>query len=518
MVHPQLPETELSRRPTTTSRINRLRHAGLVAHQNGAIALMFAIMLVVIFGVFGMAMGLSLLYNRKAELQSVADAAALAAARDLDGTAAGIAKAELSAAQAAADLKYDYTVPVTWSNDAISFSSTAAAGGVWMDAATASSSAASIRYVRVSTNQLGAALGTVTAAVLGVFDGVRTASTSASAIAGPSAISVTPLAVCAMNTAPAQQRANPASNVPPPMSTANVELVEYGFRRGVSYDLMRLNPKNHLTPANFLVNPIAPPGTVGAAADTTAAIAGPFVCAGTMAMTRLSGGPITVSAGFPIGTLFNHLNSRFDDYTTGDCDAAAAPPDANIRAYTYNVAARIPWMSVPSSQRATEYPDVAANILETVADPFPALGSNMAPSYGVLWSFARAVPYSSYTAGSPEPVSGYVPFDTTAWATLYAPGKPAANGTYPTGVATPYKASGGANFLQPVTASHRPGVRNRRVLNIPLLSCPVAGSSATVLGIGKFFMTVPATGTTLIAEFAGIASENALAAEVGLHP
>jgi hypothetical protein len=37
-----------------------------------------------------------------------------------------------------------------------------------------------------------------------------------------------------------------------------------------------------------------------------------------------------------------------------------------------------------------------------------------------------------------------------------------------------------------------------------------------VIGIGKFFMTVPATSTDLVAEFAGAASEQSLGGRVQL--
>jgi hypothetical protein len=55
-------------------------------------------------------------------------------------------------------------------------------------------------------------------------------------------------------------------------------------------------------------------------------------------------------------------------------------------------------------------------------------------------------------------------------------------------------------------------------LNLPLLACPVSGDKATVLGIGKFFMTVPATATSLYGEFAGLVSEQALGSQVQLYP
>jgi Flp pilus assembly protein TadG len=519
------------------SRMKGSGHGFRTKRQHGAIAIMFAVMLLIVFGFFGLAIDLAMLYNRKIEMQSVADAAAMAAARQLNGTPAGVSNALLRAAQAAEGLNYQHNrTGVTWSNAAIRFGNSASADGEWLELNAGSANAATvgIRYARVDTSELDPEHGMVNTLFIKMLGGAQTVNTSGRAIAGPTGINVTPLAICAMSTNPAEGRANPASNVPPPLSAANIELVQYGFRRGVSYDLMRLNPKDSSVPANFLVNPIAPPGTVGTLADTTDTIAGPFVCTGTMAMTHVTtGGAITISAGlFPIGTLFNHLNSRFDDYTTNDCDANAAPPDANIRSYDYNmvppVPTRIPWMSVvPNFQRAKEYANTvnpAAKRLESVADPVggpvPAVAPAVAAKdYGVLWSYARAVPYSSYTPGD-EPAAGYAPaFGVNAWATLYAPGKPTASASYPAGlVNTPYKATlGSTNFQQP-TVDHLPGIRNRRVLNIPLLACPVGASSAMVLGIGRFFMTVPATPTAIYAEFAGIVSENALTTEVKVFP
>jgi hypothetical protein len=81
-------------------------------------------------------------------------------------------------------------------------------------------------------------------------------------------------------------------------------------------------------------------------------------------------------------------------------------------------------------------------------------------------------------------------------------------------------ASGGANFLSPSSA-HLPGVRYRRVLNVPLLSCPVAAGAnvtANVLAIGRFFMTVPATATSISAEFAGVVPEQSLGGRVEMYP
>jgi hypothetical protein len=308
-------------------------------------------------------------------------------------------------------------------------------------------------------------------------------------------------------------RTNPGSATPTP-TPSNVELVEYGFRRGVSYDLMQLNPSG-TSAQNFLIDPVAPPGTTGSADDMLTANVSPFVCSGTMVMTRVSGGNLTVSAPFPLAALADHLNSRFDQYPAGGCDPYSAPPDANVRAYDRTVAASVAWMTaVPSEQGAKTL--TSGGERWTIADPLPAPPTNTDLIYGVLWSYAKAVPYSSYVAGAPEPTGGYAPFSTTAWATLYDPGRPSTTASYPG--STPYAQTSGPFFLAPPTTSHRPGVRQRRVLNVPLLACPVSGSGASVLAVAKFFMTMPATSTQLFAEFGGLASEQALVTQVELYP
>jgi hypothetical protein len=474
--------------------------------ERGAIAIMFAGSLFLIFGLLAFSWDLSRMYNRKVELQQIVDAAALAAAHELNGTPAGVSQAVAKAAASVERLKYGYTSYATWSPDAIKFGT--ALDGDWVDAGTASGNPGGIRYVKVNTNGLGAEHGQVDTIFMRVVSSSHdSVQMGASAIAGPSQMAVVPFAVCAMSSVPAAARVNPGSATPT-VAPPNTELVEYGFRRGVSYNLMNLNP-NAATPANFLVNPMS--GTVDVAT------AGAFICTGTMAAHGIVGKSVTVTSPFPMGSLFGHFNSRFDSYPAGTCSPNSAPPDANIKAYDRSVAGAVGWMkTVPTSQSAVSL--TTGPKLWTIADPLPAPASNKETDYGVLWSYARSVPYSSYVAGQPEPAGGYAPFGTGAWQTLYDPGRPSAP-TYPTSssTVTPYQAISGTNFLAPTTSSHKPGLRDRRVLNVPLLSCPAAGSTANVLAIGRFFMTVPATATTLHAEFAGLASEAGLGVQVELY-
>lgn len=477
------------------------------AQQRGAIAIMFVLMLIVMLGFCGMALDLGQIYNRKIEIQALANAVALSAARELNGTSAGVAKALSKAASAAQLLRYQYNgLPFDWSETAIKFSSTSSSGG-WLDAGAATFAPGGLLFVKVDTADLNSPIPEVRTIFMSVLSSSQSASgVRASAIAGRSSIDVMPLAVCAQSPNPAVSRANPGT-------PGNFELVEYGFRRGVAYNLMRLNA-GAITAENFVVDPITPPGGAGSSSNTSPAMVGPFACSGTLAMPRVTGGAISVARPFPLASLVNQLNSRFDQYTGELCNPNGAPPDANIRSYVYT---GIPWMSTaPGGQTAAE--STSGGNLWTVADPLPAPATNTTAMYGPLWSFARAVPYSSYTPGAPEPVAGYTPFSPSSWPILYKPGVPVATGTYPTGTATPYRAIAGSSFLAP-SAAHKPGVRNRRVLNVPLLACPVgagANASATVLAIGRFFMTVPATATSISAEFAGVASEQSLGGQVEL--
>jgi hypothetical protein len=480
--------------------------------QRGAIAIMFGLTVLGVMGVVGLALDLTLVYNRKAELQALADATALAAARALTGDAAGVSAALTQASAVAANHAYQYGhLPVAWSAAALRFSTAAnTPDAAWMDAADAQAAPAGVLFAKVDTAELGAGTRSVSTVFIGIVSSaLATATTSARAVAGRASTNVLPLAICAQSTTPAASRANVSGN------TAFNELVEYGFRRGVAYDLMQLNPDS-TTPENFLIDPLSPPGVTGSAANLSAAVAGPFVCSGSMPMASVLGGAITVRRGFPIDALYNHLNSRMDLYDGNACTPEGAPPDSNVKPYAYTA---ISWMAAaPGAQTAAPWTSAGAR-LRTRADPLPGPASNTAALYGPLWAYARAVPYAAYAATPAEPAAGYTPFAASAWSSLYTPAPPTAN-SYPSALptSTPYLALNGVNFLAPA-AARQPGLARRRVLNVALLSCPVAAgaiASVPVLAVGRFFMTVAATGSSISAEFAGTAAPAALAGAVEL--
>lgn len=481
-------------------------------HQRGAIAVVTALMIVGLIGVCALAIDLALVYNRKVELRNVANAAALGAAKRLNGTGGGIDAAVTAAASAATALKYRYdSISFSWSGSAIKFSTSPDPQGTWVDAGTAAAAPARIFYVKVETTQLPDA-GAVRTLLMGVVSPAFAAVNVANrAIAGRTTIDALPLAICAMSTNPGAPRTNAATFI---------ELVEYGFRRGVSYDLINLSPSG-ATPVNFVINPLAQPGTAGVATDMQPAAVGPYVCAGSLGIPRLTGDAIAVASPFPLASLYKQLNSRFDQYEDDVCTFRAAPPDINVKSY---VASSIPWMTIPPAPgrqtaacnggTAGAACDASATKLQTIADLPPPGGT--AAQYGPVWAYAKAVPYSAYSPGVPEPSpNGYTPFTTASWVKLYGS---QTSVSYPAGSSTPYKSGAGVNFMSP-SAPHKPGAKDRRVLNVPLLNCSaMPGNSANVLAIGRFFMTVPATATTLAAEFAGAVPVDSIGGKVELFP
>lgn len=439
-----------------------MEHRFATRFQNGTVHVMMFGFIIVMLAALGMSLDLSQVYNRKVEMENVADMAALAAARNLDGTPRGISNAVAAAAGVVRSLKYAYGATMDWDDAAIKFSQSSDGAQGWVDAGTAAAAPQGLLYVMVDTGGLAAIAGEVKLTFMPIFNSaVRAVSVRQVAVAGRASLKVTPLGVCAVDPdTPASQHAY----------ASNVELVEFGFRRGLSYDLMSLDPA--------LVDPISAPGQASSAPNFSLAIVGPHVCAGTVAAPTLSGGRVAIQQPFPLSSLAAHLNSRFDQYN-GSCNPNAAPPDTNIRAYT------------------------SANATWVTSDN---------PNYVPLWAFARAVPWSSYVPGQPEPINGYTTFGATSAVAhdLYSL-LTSFKSSYPSGTGTPYLSG---SFTTPPSIAHRPGLKYRRVLNIPLLRCPISGSSATVVGIGRFFMTVPATSSSVLGEFAGAITDDLAGGDV----
>jgi hypothetical protein len=483
---------------------------------------MFVPLLLVIIAFCGLALDAGQLYNRKVDLTGMAKAVALTAARELNGTDDGITMAKKRAKETAEALRYQYFqdgISFVWNDAALSFSTSPARGGEWIPASSANgtpqTTKSALYFAKVDTAGLDPSISTVNTFLMHIVTGKASAiQMKDSAVAGRSTLNVTPIAVCAMSTDAASKNTYTGSG-----GTTLNELVQYGFRRGVSYDLMQLNP-NGTTALSYVINPVALPGGASPAFNT--ASLGPFMCSGSVWVPRLTGGTIRVTklpGTSPLASLSTPLNSRFDVYGSGPCAANGAPPDYNVKAYEYDKDSAVKWMSPTKGSRAA-LTVTSRGKRETAADLQAAPAS--AGDYGPLWAFAKAAKAPT-PLDAPEPANGYATFSTSDWPTLYKSG-PTAPG-YPTATATPYlsTSTSSGNYASP-SASHLDiSTLQRRVLNLPLLSCsPTAPSgantSATVVAIGKFFMTVPATDNSLIAEFAGLIPEQALSGQVELYP
>lgn len=487
--------------------------------QRGAFAVMFVPLLLVMIGFWALALDIGQAYSRKADLHGIAKAAALAAARQLDGTPEGLTAAKNAASTAVASLRYQNFgsgSAFTWKDEALSFGKSAERSGTWIPAAGAGASstqAAELFFVRVDTTGLDPAVGTIRTFFVKLFDrSLATVQLSDSAIAGRTSVGAMPIGVCAMS--PDMAAARPASGS---SGVELSELVQYGFRRGVSYDLMKLNP-NGTTPVRFAINPVADPGTT--TPGFTMSSLEPFVCSGSMWVRRLNGGTIKVSElpdTSPLAALRSALNTRFDTYSNTLCNPGGASPDINIKSYAYDQAGVVKWMS-PDKGSAAVATTTGRGKLE------PVFNLSTPPSspgdYGPLWAYAKAAKAPS-PVDSPEPAGGFATFSPSDWPTLYPSGP--TSSSYPTTSPAPYFSSTSNFYLAPRVANRPMAVPHRRLLNIPLLSCSPSAPSgsnveATVLGIGKFFMTVPATDDSLIAEFAGLLPQKSLPGHVELFP
>jgi hypothetical protein len=468
---------------TDVRSVTAVRPNAVLARQRGAILIMHAFMLMIVLGFAGLVMDLGLVYYRKVQLQNAADAIALAAAQKLNGTLAGVTAAVNAAAVIAASRHLGIEGRLPWNTgtqgDALRFSANPdAAPGGWMTAAEAGAAPAGVTYARFDMSVLDNAVRQLQPILMGVV-GARTAiDVGAVAVAGPTMLNATPLAVCALSQVQNGTRA---------YSAAVSEVVTYGFRQGVTYNLLRLNP-HATTHAYYLVNPVTPPGGVAKASDWDAI--GPFLCAGKLGYTGIGGGQLHLRKGGDTFALANQLNTRFSQFLD-ICSPEGAPADRNVKEFQ-SPAWQDPQV-VTSAQSST-----ADGRLATVADQAPgqAVAAN---AYGSLWAYGTAKWISANAAGS----GGN--FALADWVKLY-PGVTAIPSKW--SIQTPFMSTSSGHHV----AGPDPWRRGRRLLLIPLLDCPAAAPAgatpgARVLAYGRFFLTARASAGEVPGEFAGTMRE-----------
>ena len=461
--------------------------------QRGAVAILFGLSIFVLFGFMALAIDLGRTYVVRTELQNAADAAALAGAKQLNQTAAGVGSAVSYAIAMAAQNNFNFVTPVTITSANISVGTCPDDGCMVLASSITTDAAAAGRTflkVDISSGSLATFFAVVPTTAAGT--GTPSTSTYGRAVAGRFVNDVTPIGVCAIPDAAGLSRpkgeALPITN----------ELAQFGFRRGVSYDIFALNPLGG--PSNpYLLNPVDVFPNACNGNNSSANNTAPFICGGTSAILTSIPGTVYGNTGVSAQKIEKALNSRFNDYGGASvCIPAQAPPDINIQRYGCTGGSCVS----PAANWMTPSPTVQT--ISAPGMPMPPATIASADKYGVLWSYSRAV---QAVGASPNATPGSA-FTPTNWATLYpAPGgPPVANVSFP---------AAGSPYLDPGHSTApvgNPGLVNRRVLNLAIADCPaITGTGSCrvipVLGVGRFFMQVPADftgGAKLEVEFAGL--------------
>lgn len=482
--------------------------------QSGAVAVMSGLLLMlVLIPVSGLVLDLGHLYIVKTELQNLSDSAALAAAKDLDNSDTGLNKAVASGKALALKNRYNFGSTLTLQDANFRFA--ASPDGPWYTLAQSLGNANGRTFVEVDT-RVGGTGGTKQSinTWLMRIAGDNSTSTYGWAVAGRFVNTVTPIGICAID---------------PTRRTASynygtfTELVEYGFRRGLSYNVFELGSLGGATSDPYQINPVNAPPNACNPANSSANVTAPFMCVGNSAVLPTGVGQVYTNTGMT-SSLDKALNSRFNDYSGGSqCDPASAPPDKNVKEYLPGSGnAPADWQdsgttTLPSQQSvdtvtngSLKTPKYALPFEASAVDSTKVWPSTVSATsrvtaqasyaqHGVMWSYTPAVQSNGTTAITPAQANG-----TSATSKMYgaltAPSLDYINSaTYPTSVGAgftsdhpaPYNQSSGPTFLAP---AGRAGVEDRRILNIVLIDCrtaPVGSGSCgvmNVVGIGKFFM------------------------------
>lgn len=489
--------------------------------QGGAVAVMVGFSIVLLVGFLAMVIDLGHLYVAKTELQNAADAAALAGARELNGSKLGVQNAITAAVAVARKNNFDLqNKPVgtqaTEGGLVISVGSCPKDTGCnWMLASAVSTDAdaADKTFLKVDTRDpnVDRNLDTWFAPIWGILK----TGTFGMAVAGRNVLDVAPIGVCAIDV---------DTSVDPHVCGGPGK--ECGFLRGVAYNVPELNPLA-VTPDVMYINPVnAPPddcSTIDPSWNSRDHMA-PFLCTGKSLVVRSLPGWVFVNTGTQAASM-KEINSRFIVDNTSKCDVSTAPPDENVKEYPYSGLPR-DWMepggsSFPSQQGITI--DPATHLPRNYLPPVGYSARPPSPGgfdqWGALWSYARernwsiGNDYGLCDWGDNTSVPAGEPCNGVSGANLYG-GQADQNQPegYPTTL-SPYAQKSGKYFEGPPGANR---MENRRVLNLAIIDCkaPVTtdcgnkGIALPVLAVGAFFMPVKAdfTGTPkkLYGEFGGI--------------
>jgi hypothetical protein len=297
-----------------------------IAGQRGAIAILVGLSIFMLFAFMGLALDLARTYIAKTELQNAADAAALAGAKRLNQTKAGIDNAVNDAIAYAGKNQFGFprqAVVITAAD--IMFAPSP--DGPWSTQSEADANPAGLDFIQVNTEAR--VLSTLFMQIGTAFlpNAIASTSTLGYAVAGPLLTAITPIGICAITT-------NRTDHY------ADGELLQYGFRHGMSYDVMRLGPLgNNSVP--WLINPVDQNSATCNPNHSSANFTLPFICTGQGSLNFSTQGSGTAIGNTGLSAdVLKALNSRFGIYSgsygNGQCDPATAPSDANIMQYCYD--------------------------------------------------------------------------------------------------------------------------------------------------------------------------------------
>ena len=514
--------------------MNKQKHFNkqAIQHQRGAVAIIVALCLTLLIGMLGLVLDLGHLYVAKTELQNAADAAALAGAKELTGTLAGVVKAKSAACELGGYNKYDLNstkvanssgTPSSCTNITISVGSDPDTM-VGIDTITSNTLASNKSFLKVETGPR--QLDTWFAKIWAVLK----IQTFGMAVAGKYTYDIAPLGICSM-----QPDLTDSTMVKAPDGG------DLGYKRGVTY---RLSDANPIGPGTmYWINPVTVTDTAesspcpnGTNSDTDSL---PYVCTGRVNFTPQVGQYVYTNSGISTPQL-DALDSRFNIYPNdAKCDPVTAPPDRNIMSYAYNGSGGQPkdWMVtnpastplLPTQQSITfgYYScDLSANtctdqckgkvcskndvgqtgnvIVAWRPKPYLLESGSANPTkdtdYGVLWSASRPV--------------GKTVID---WPNLYKT-KPKAIASYPD--TSPYTQTSPSPYYQVVTGVNT-AKPDRRMMNIVILDCHASGGScrpAKVLGIGQFLLQRQVgVDNNVYLEYAGLLSSPLPSSDIRLY-
>jgi hypothetical protein len=474
-----------------------MKNAGRPGKQQGAVAIIVGLTIFFLIGFLALVVDLGHVYVAKTELQNAADAAALAGAKELDGTRDGVfgaGRARDKAVEIAGWNNYDFSKPVTLTNANLSICSAPDSGCILIDSAGDADFPTHL-FFQVDTGERG--LSTWFARLMNIVE-LRTFGL---AVAGRAKSKIAPLAICALEL-----------NDCPDAGTGNC-----GFIPGMGYDVRNINP---LAPGTaYWIDPVAVPPGGGCDGSTSNTL--PFACTGEVAIPVRRGMQVYTNTGLSTPQV-EALNSRFDVYgNQAKCDPATAPPDTNLREFLANdvnganslfdlnpppdqdtctaTTAGCSWQ-VPQPFLPPPSTANAQQVAHGLAGDYQCIGTtgHVRCDYtnALVWANSRPPTDPAFFVNPPAQgtaiaVVGWPPPNIKAPATTPVPPTGPYQQVYPA-TGTPSTATSGRFYQGPPTHT---AVAGRRNMNLAIIDCEAGGGicrPATVLGVGSFYMTTKA--------------------------